>query len=107
MITVTVFLAGFLVDVAYVGWVRSIGENRKLLAAAASMAIGACGLLGVTGVVTNYWLAIPYLLGLGAGTVAGLLFKPTPEITELVGLRYDNKLGIIVSYRGKAPAVLP
>lgn len=70
--TVTVFAAGFLVDLAYVGWVRSIGAGEPLLAALASMAIGGCALVGVTGVVGKRWLAVPYLLGLGCGTIAGM-----------------------------------
>ncbi len=70
--TVTVFLAGFLVDLAYVRWLKNVTADRKLTAALASMAVGGCGLVGLTGVVADAWLAIPYLLGLGAGTVAGM-----------------------------------
>jgi hypothetical protein len=71
--TITVFAAGALVDLFYVAWVRSIGTDNLWAAAAASMLIGAAGLLGVTNVVKNRWLAIPYLAGLGAGTAAGML----------------------------------
>jgi hypothetical protein len=72
-VTVTlVFLAGLLVDLAYVAWIRAVAAGHKFLAAASSMAIGGCGMLGVTGVVTEHWLAVPYLAGLGAGTVLGM-----------------------------------
>jgi hypothetical protein len=70
--TVTVFLAGCLIDVFYVSWVRAIGDHDIGLAATSSMLIGACGLIGVTSVVKSRWLAVPYLLGLGCGTVAGM-----------------------------------
>ncbi len=94
--TITVFFAGFAIDVAYVAWFRGIGDGQKLQAAFASMAIGACGLLGITGVVADRWLALPYLLGLGCGTVAGMLLKPA----KIERLEFKSDLGNkVVLYR--------
>lgn len=67
-----VFAAAFLIDVCYVRWMLHVGEGHAWRAGLASMAIGACSLLGLTQVVVDHWLAIPYLLGLGLGTVAGM-----------------------------------
>lgn len=71
----TVFTAAFLLDWLYVRWMLYVHEGERLYAGTASMAIGACGLVGVTGVVADHWLAVPYLLGLGAGTVTGMVRK--------------------------------
>ncbi len=70
--TITVFAAAFALDWMYCRWVRAIAGQRVLEAAGASMAIGACSLLGLTSIVGNHWLAAPYLLGLGAGTAWGM-----------------------------------
>jgi hypothetical protein len=71
--TITVFAAGASVDLFYVAWVRAIGSDSLVLAAVASMLIGAASLLGVANVVKNGWMAVPYLVGLGCGTAAGML----------------------------------
>ncbi len=71
-VALIVFACGFAIDVFYVGWMRSVALGHPLVAALMSMCIGGCGLLGVTNVVRNKWLAIPYLAGLGVGTLVGM-----------------------------------
>ncbi len=72
---VIVFLTAAALDVAYCHWMLHVRDNEPLRAALYSMGIGACGLLGITGVVADHWLAVPYLLGLGYGTFIGT-YKP-------------------------------
>lgn len=67
-----VFACGFAVDVLYVAWMRSVVAQSPLLAAGSSMLLGGCGLFGFTSVASNKRLAIPYLLGLGAGTLTAM-----------------------------------
>lgn len=71
----TLFFGAALIDVCYVRWFRAVTDKKQFLAVAYSMLIGGCGLMGVTGVVSNYWLAIPWILGLGAGTLIGMRMK--------------------------------
>lgn len=70
-----VFAAGVAIDLAYVAWMRGVSDRQPVRAALASMAIGACSLLGLTGVVADHWLAVPWLLGLGVGTAVGVVLK--------------------------------
>jgi hypothetical protein len=72
MNTVTVFVAGFLLDLIYTQWLLHASEGHRYRAAGASMAIGALSLLGVSSVVVDHWAAIPYLAGLGLGTFVGV-----------------------------------
>lgn len=73
MRALSVFAAGLAIDLFYVGWFKSIAADAPLDAAGYSVLIGACGLVGVTSVVKNNWHALPWLLGLGAGTYLGML----------------------------------
>jgi hypothetical protein len=63
-----VFVLGFCIDYAYTAWVRNVGGGQRAAAALWSMGIGACGALGLTAVVGDHMLLLPYVLGLGAGT---------------------------------------
>ena len=67
-----VFAAGLAIDLFYVGWFRSVAADAPFDAAAYSVLIGACGLVGVTSVVKNNWHAVPWLAGLGCGTLIGM-----------------------------------
>ena len=67
-----VFLCAVALDVFYTRWVLHISRGDRWQAVFASMCIGGAGLVGVTSVVNDRWLAIPYLLGLGAGTALGM-----------------------------------
>lgn len=69
------FLAAAFIDLSYVHWFRAVHNQQYLRAALFSMVIGACGILGVTGVVADGWLAVPWLAGLGVGTIVGMKFK--------------------------------
>lgn len=72
MRTLGVFAAGLLIDVSYVSWFRAVDASNPALAVLWSMTIGACGLLGVTSVVSDKRMAAPWLLGLGCGTLLGM-----------------------------------
>lgn len=72
MTALLVFLCAALVDVFYTRWIVNVSSGRPVQAALSSVGVGAAGLVGVTSVVTDHWMAIPYLLGLGVGTVAGM-----------------------------------
>jgi hypothetical protein len=79
-IYVIAFISGFALDILYCRWVLDVTKSRPLHAGLASMAIGGFGLLGLATAVENHWAAIPYILGLGLGTVTAVLHdgKPTP-----------------------------
>lgn len=63
------FIAGAALDLLYCRWVLDVTQSRPIHAALASMAIGGFGLLGLAQAVSNHWAAIPYILGLGVGTL--------------------------------------
>lgn len=71
------FLAGFLIDVFYVLYYKSVSENNRPLAVVCSMAISGFGALGVMAYMkASVWLVIPYIVGLGAGTYFAMLLGP-------------------------------
>lgn len=74
-----VFLFGFVIDISYVVWVRSVAKGRKILAGLSSLLITAPALFGYYSVFHNLWLSIPYLLGLFIGTVIGLFIHEKLE----------------------------
>ncbi len=65
---IVVFLAAFAVDAAWAILIRATADGRAMTAAVASVFTGALGLLGITSVVGNAYMAIPWLLGLFCGT---------------------------------------
>lgn len=70
-----VFMSAFVLDLLYVLWFHAIETKRVFQGVVSSMLLGACGLYGTVSAVGNRWLAIPYLLGLGAGTALGIFVK--------------------------------
>lgn len=68
MIVLFVFLAGAGIDLAWTRYIQSVQDRRRLSAANYSVTIAALSLLGVTTVVRDGWMALPYLLGLWLGT---------------------------------------
>lgn len=62
-------------DVLYVSWISGVVSKNAYKACISSMAIGACGVLGVTSVINSRWAAIPYVLGLGAGTWLAIVLE--------------------------------
>jgi hypothetical protein len=66
--TALAFLCGFVIDLGYVYWMRYVADGKRGRAALASMLVTAPMLVGITSVVHNGLLAIPYLCGLGVGT---------------------------------------
>lgn len=72
MTYILTWLAATWLDVFYTRWVLHVSLGQKWAAALCSMLIGLCGLVGLTAVVQDHWAAIPYLLGLGCGTLVGM-----------------------------------
>lgn len=68
MMVLFVFLAGAGIDLAWTRYIQSVHDKRRVAAANYSVAIAALSLLGVTTVVHDGWMSIPYLLGLWLGT---------------------------------------
>jgi len=60
------------IDVMWVFYIIATNRKKKILAALCSIGIGAPALFGVLSVVENVWFSIPYLLGLGTGTIIGM-----------------------------------
>lgn len=69
---VLVFLAGVLLDVLWVGYAKGIQQENALKAMSCSMAMGLCSVLAIGATVTTPMLAVPYILGLGVGTLVGM-----------------------------------
>lgn len=71
-----VFFCALALDVLYARWMVTVVQRKPWEAALYSMGIGGAGLIGIASVVTNHWLSLPYLAGLGAGTVLGTKYAP-------------------------------
>lgn len=71
---IVAFFSGFLVDVFYTWWIKAIGRNAAVTAGICSMLIGACGLLGITAVIHEPWLAPMYLAGVGIGSAGAVWY---------------------------------
>lgn len=63
-----VFIAAFGIDAAYAVYIKAIADGRAIPATITSVIIGALGLYGVSSVVQDAKLAVPWLLGLGLST---------------------------------------
>lgn len=70
-----VFAYGLVIDWAYVLWVRYVASGAKGKAAIASVAVAAPGVFGITAIVSDRILAIPYLVGLFVGTYSCLVIS--------------------------------
>jgi len=64
-----VFFFGFMIDLFYVVWIKSVATGSALLAGVAAVVLAAPGLLGYLEIVQNKKMMYPYLLGLFCGTV--------------------------------------
>lgn len=62
------FSCGFFLDLAWAYYIQAVADRKTKAAVLTSMLIGASGLLAVMQVVSSPVMAIPYVLGLGAGT---------------------------------------
>lgn len=72
LLVAKVFLYAFLIDVAWVFYVLAIAKRRIVWAAVMSMLMGAPAIFGYMEIFDNRWMAIPYLLGFGTGTVVAM-----------------------------------
>ena len=69
---IKVFLYAMILDIIYVFWFLNVIKKNKLLAASLSMFMAAPAINGFLEIVDNRILQIPYLIGLGTGTVIGI-----------------------------------
>ena len=69
------FVLGFAVDLLYILWFYATAANRYGLGVVASVSISACSLFGFINVYDNRILALPYLIGLALGTLAGIYLQ--------------------------------
>lgn len=63
-----VFAAAFILDIAWGIYVKAIASSEAGTAAAASIVTGGLGLYGVSAVVSDTWLEVPWLIGLASST---------------------------------------
>lgn len=66
------FSYGFLIDLAYVCYIKATQKNYAFYAASASVAMAAPSMLGILSAINNHWMTIPYFVGLFLGTFVAL-----------------------------------
>lgn len=69
------FVMGLIMDVLYVLWFWASETHRAWWGGLMSMVMYGISMFGIVGVVENRALAIPLLLGYGAGSVVGIKWK--------------------------------
>ena len=72
---VVTFVAVFATDLIYVYFVRSIQDNRPLMAAWWSMTVTFTASIAVINYTENHWALIPALAGAYFGTLFGMWIK--------------------------------
>ena len=70
-----VFLIGLVFDSLYVLWNHFVSTDRTFRAAATSTLLTALGMLGTLAVVNDPKVIVPQLMGVFAGTYAGMKIK--------------------------------
>jgi hypothetical protein len=69
VVGVLVFLSAVAIDSAHAVYVRAVADQSPIKAACASVAVYALGCLGWVALIkVGWWVAIPEVLGLAAGT---------------------------------------
>lgn len=63
---------GILIDVIWVFYILHVNDRMKVRASILSSMMAAPALFGFIDVISNKFLAVPYLLGLGIGTFTGM-----------------------------------
>jgi len=74
-----VFALGAVIDLMYILWIDSVTHRKIWRAGVYSVGVAAPGLFGFLEVVSNVYMAIPYLAGLAVGTMVTLYFKKREE----------------------------
>ena len=70
-----VFFFGFIIDIFYVVWIKSVAIGNVFLAGVSAVALAAPSLFGYLEIVDNRKMVYPYLFGLFCGTIfATVLF---------------------------------
>lgn len=63
-----IFLSGFIIDIFWTLYIKSVSENKKLSAAIYSTLQGLCQTFFIFSFVNDFYYAIPWLTGLFSGT---------------------------------------
>jgi hypothetical protein len=74
------FFAVFATDLIYVYFVKSIQDNRPLMAAWWSMVVTFTASVAVINYTTDHWALIPALAGAYCGTLFGMRIKQTIKV---------------------------
>jgi hypothetical protein len=61
-------VSGFITDIVWALYIRKVSENKRLQASFLSVGTGICTIIFVKGLLTNFWLTFPWLVGLFFGT---------------------------------------
>lgn len=66
---------GIVVDVIWVLWMNAVQKEWPLRAGFWGMMTAAVGILATVDIISNYYNAIPYLVGLFIGSWGGVILK--------------------------------
>ena len=69
------FIAVFFVDIFYTYYLKSVNENRALVAGFWGAVVWLIGSLAVIEYTANHWLLIPACLGAFCGTYVGIKIR--------------------------------
>lgn len=72
LLILKVFSFALVIDVMWVLYILTVSKNKRFLASIVSMMMGAPAIFGYLEIVNNVMMSIPYLIGLGVGTLVGL-----------------------------------
>jgi hypothetical protein len=85
LLGLAVFVSSFLYDGANVRFLQAVHERNPGRATCWSVATTLVGLIGLTGILKySYWLIVPEILGIAAGTYHGVWSSPPMEREILV-----------------------
>jgi hypothetical protein len=76
------FLALFFTDIFYTYYLRSVQEERALLASTWAVIVFVVASIAVINYTTNHWLLIPAGLGAFCGTFVGMKLRKQTENIE-------------------------
>ena len=69
------FIAVFFVDIFYTYYLKSVNENKALIASMWGAVVWLIGSLAVIEYTANHWLLIPACLGAFCGTYVGIKIR--------------------------------
>lgn len=69
------FLAGFIIDTAYIYSIHFSERHQPLYTAICAMIMGVCQIFGIGKSINNKYMALLYILGFGVGTYTAVKIK--------------------------------